>query len=329
VGRWGGGAAGRHGTGGPVPSASMDEDHRTLRVEVADGTRLHVLVWDPPAPTGSPTPDASPFLLVHGLASNALLWTGVASALAAAGHRVVAVDQRAHGRSDPSDRLDLATLTADLVAVAAALGLDRPIAVGQSWGGNVVLELAHRYPAAVRAVAAVDGGTIELRAAFPDRDACWAALAPPRWDGGLTLATVTAGLAQRYPDWPEAGRWAQLGNLAVRPDGGVVAILTRARHRTIVDGLYDHVPSRFLHEVDVPVLLLPVDTGETGWTAGKRAATEAATERLPRGRTVWFTGHDHDVHAQAPTAVAAALLGAVGDGFLDPDDPGPDPEGTT
>jgi pimeloyl-ACP methyl ester carboxylesterase len=300
----------------------MDEGQGAFRVEVADGTRLHVLAWEP-ADAG-PRP-AAPFLLVHGLASNALLWTGVAAALAAAGHRVVAVDQRAHGRSDPSDQLDLVTLTADLVAVADAFGLDRPVAVGQSWGGNVVLELARRHPAAVRAIAAVDGGTIELRAAFPDREACWEALAPPRWDGGPTLAAVAAGLAERYPDWPAAGRRAQLGNLAVRADGTVTAILTRARHRTIVEGLYDHAPSRFLHEVDVPVLFLPVDTGEAGWTAGKRAATEAAGAQLRRSRTVWFTGRDHDVHAQAPEVVAAALLDAVADGFLDPD--GRDPDG--
>jgi pimeloyl-ACP methyl ester carboxylesterase len=308
----------------------MDEGHRTQRVEVADGTRLHVLTWEPAARDAGARAPAAPFLLVHGLASNALLWTGVAAALAAAGHPVVAVDQRAHGRSDPSDRLDLGTLTDDLVAVAAAFGLHRPIAVGQSWGGNVALELARRHPTSVRAVAAVDGGTIELRAAFPDRAACWAALAPPRWDGGLTLAAVTAGLAARHPDWPERGRRAQLGNLAVRADGTVTAILTRPRHRRIVEGLYDHVPSRFLHALDLPVLLLPVDTGEAGWTAGKQAATETAAAQLPRSRTVWFTGHDHDVHAQAPEAVAAALLGAVADGFLDPDVRGThDEEATT
>jgi pimeloyl-ACP methyl ester carboxylesterase len=288
---------------------------RPQRVEVPDGTRLHVLTWEPAAAT----PEAAPFLLVHGLASNALLWSGVGAALADAGHRVAAVDQRAHGRSDPSDRLDLTTLTSDLVAVSAALGLDRPIAVGQSWGGNVVVELARRHPAAVRGVAAIDGGTIELAAAFPDREACWDALAPPRWDGGVTLTSLTDQLDRRYPDWPEAGRRAQLGNLAVRADGTVTAILTRDRHRAIVDGLYDHTPSRFLHEVTVPVLLLPVDTGEAGWTAGKRAGTEAAAARLPRSRTVWFTGHDHDVHAQAPDAVAAALLAATADGFLDPE----------
>ena len=39
------------------------------------------------------------YLLVHGLASNARLWDGVARRLAGAGHAVAAVDLRGHGRS--------------------------------------------------------------------------------------------------------------------------------------------------------------------------------------------------------------------------------------
>jgi pimeloyl-ACP methyl ester carboxylesterase len=288
---------------------------RPRTVEVADGTRLHTLTWEA---TGSVGRERAPFLLVHGLASNARLWEGVGARLAAAGHRVVAVDQRAHGRSDPSDELDLATLTGDLVAVAAALELDRPVAVGQSWGGNVVLELAAAHPAAVRAIACLDGGTIELADAFPDADACWDALAPPRWDRGVTLAEVRRRLAADHPDWPAAGRDAQLGNLAVRADGTVTSVLTRARHRAILAGLWAHRPSRRLAEVAVPVLLLPVDTGEVGWTVGKRGGVDRAAAGLARCRTAWFHDRDHDVHAQAPDEVAEVLLAAVADGFLTP-----------
>ncbi len=87
-----------------------------------------------------------PFLLVHGLASNALLWQGVAEHLAAAGHRVVAVDPRGHGESDaPADGYDTVTAAADLRAVSAALDLQDPVVVGQSWGGNVVLRHAELY----------------------------------------------------------------------------------------------------------------------------------------------------------------------------------------
>ena len=59
----------------------------------------------------------TPVLLVHGLASNARLWDGVASRLAADGHPVAAVDQRGHGQSDkPDGGYDFATLTEDWLA---------------------------------------------------------------------------------------------------------------------------------------------------------------------------------------------------------------------
>ena len=100
-------------------------------------------------PGDSAQPTARPVLLVHGLSSNARLWDGVAAWLAEDGHPVVAVDLRGHGSSaevpDPTDGPG-ATLVAaaDLAAVCVGLGWRSPIVVGQSWGGNVVLQLATR-----------------------------------------------------------------------------------------------------------------------------------------------------------------------------------------
>ncbi len=122
------------------------------RVEVAPGVALYVERRDGDR-------SGAPFVLVHGLASNLRLWDGVAEELHARGHTVVALDQRGHGRSDaPDGGYDLDTAVADLGALARALGLDRPILCGQSWGGNVVLELAWRRPETVRGIACVDGG---------------------------------------------------------------------------------------------------------------------------------------------------------------------------
>ena len=41
------------------------------------------------------------------------------------------------------------------------------VAVGQSWGGNVVVELAARFPHQVAAVAVIDGGFLRLADDFP------------------------------------------------------------------------------------------------------------------------------------------------------------------
>ena len=62
------------------------------------------------------------FVLVHGLASNAQLWQGVAEALSdgGAGHAVTAIDLRGHGESDASSSgYDTATAAADVVAASA------------------------------------------------------------------------------------------------------------------------------------------------------------------------------------------------------------------
>src|SRR6476660_8857533 len=107
----------------------------TRRIEVAPGVELAVRSWDGAG--------GRPFLLIHGLASNAHLWDGVANRLADLGHAVTAVDQRGHGQSDKPDiGYDFTTVTDDLAAIVAALGYERPVVAGQSWGGNVVLELA-------------------------------------------------------------------------------------------------------------------------------------------------------------------------------------------
>src|SRR3989441_2101183 len=137
------------------PAGSFVATPVERRVVVAPGVALYV-------EQRSGDRAAAPFVLVHGLASNARLWDGVAEYLNGAGHTVVAIDQRGHGRSDaPEGGYNLDTAVADLLALIGALELERPVLAGQSWGGTVVLELAWRHPEAVRGIACVDGGIIE------------------------------------------------------------------------------------------------------------------------------------------------------------------------
>ena len=279
---------------------------RTLRVPVADDVELAVDLWDGRG--------REPFLLAHGLASNARLWDGVADDLAGRGHPVAVVDQRGHGRSaKPDGGYDFATLADDLVRVIGALALDRPVAVGQSWGADVVLELAARRPGAVRGVACVDGGTTELARRFPTWEECESALAPPPFRG-TPLAEIEARFRRAHPDWPERGIRGALACFEVLPDGTVAPHLTFERHMTILRHLWSHRPSRLWDDIGVPVLLLPC-RGSGEWAAMKRASVEEAERRLARARTHWFDAH-HDVHAQHPDRVAAVLAAAVDDGFF-------------
>ena len=291
---------------------------RTERIQVADGVELAVDVWTPAADDPDPaTPGTTPvpFVLAHGLASNARMWDGVAERLAAAGHPVATVDLRGHGRSSkPDGPYDVATVADDVAALIDALGFDRPIVAGQSWGGNVVVELAARHPAATRGIACVDGGWLELQRQFPEWESCRTALAPPRLVG-RPVVEVERYIRSAHSDWPETGIQGTLANFEVRSDGTIAPWLTFDHHILVLRGLWEHHPFRLYPGLTVPVLLLPAENPEDGRLADRHLAIDTALGRIPLARARWIAG-DHDIHAQHPAEVAAVLDEMTGDGFF-------------
>ena len=284
---------------------------RTQRIEVTDGVELAVDTWEP----AEGVPAGPSFVLVHGLASNARLWDGVAAALVGLGHAACAVDLRGHGRSSkPDGPYDVPTVADDLGALIATLGLDRPIVAGQSWGGNVVLELAARHPDATRGLVLVDGGWIELQGQFPDWDACRTALAPPRL-AGRRLAEIEGYIRSSHPDWPEAGIRGTLANFEVRADGTIAPWLTFDHHIAVLRGLWDHHPSERYGDVTVPVLLAPVEQRDPSWNVRVRGVIETAQATLPNARVQWFVG-DHDIHAQHPDELSSVMHEMTTDGCV-------------
>ena len=247
-----------------------------------------------------------PFLLVHGLSSNARLWDGTAARLVAAGHEVVAVDQRGHGRSEQvAAGYDTPQCAADLAALCVELGLvaDRaPVVAGQSWGGNVVLHLAAEHGGAA-AVAFVDGGFIWLGERYPTFDQCWAELAPPVLDG-MTLTDLTERFRDFFDGFPPEGVAGQLANLT-EVDGFARARLTREHHRDILRSLWEIDPRPLFGKVDVPSLIA-VAVPEDG--DDPRDGLQVAAEQLPDVVVSRYVGAHHDLHAQQPDRMAADLL---------------------
>jgi pimeloyl-ACP methyl ester carboxylesterase len=275
--------------------------------EVAvDGARLAVRRW---------RADGAPILLVHGLASNARTWDGVAEALVAAGHDVAAVDLRGHGASpDAETGHDTATAAGDVLAVADALGMAQPVLAGQSWGGNVVVAAARLAPGAVRGLALVDGGAIELQDRWPAWEDCAAELAPPRHIG-MDLAALAVALRRAHPSWSDAGVAATLGNVVADEDGAVRNRLDRDAHLSILRSLWEDRPSAHLHELRCGVLMLVAGKGRASWSDDTRREVARVEAGAPRSRVRWYPDGDHDLHVERPDEVAAQLLAAHAEGL--------------
>lgn len=281
------------------------------RVDLPDGTGLAVVAWDPPAEVARRRP---PFLLVHGLASNARMWDGVGRRLAAAGHPAVAVDLRGHGLSDkPDSGYGVSQVAADVGYAIGRLGLDRPVVVGQSWGGNVVVQLAVDQPDLVTGVGCIDGGWIELQDRFPTWEECEAALQPPPLTG-RPRTEMEGWLRAAHPTWPEEGIQGQLACFETLPDGTIRPWLTLDHHVAVLRGLWDHRPSDLWGDLRTPALLVPARADAAAQHVGEAVgrAEDVAGHRV---RTAWLTG-DHDLHAQHPDLIVELLLGAVDDGFF-------------
>ena len=98
--------------------------------------------------------DGSPVLLVHGwMVSGDLNWFRTYEPLVRAGHRVLALDLRGHGRGlRTPEKFRLADCAADAAELVRRAGCGPVAAVGYSMGGPVVQLMAREHPDVVGSV---------------------------------------------------------------------------------------------------------------------------------------------------------------------------------
>lgn len=120
-------------------------EHRQIE---ANGIRLHIALQG----------EGPLVVLCHGFPGLWYGWRHQMRALAEAGYRAVALDQRGYGRSDRPlavESYDSDHAVGDLLGVLDALGESRAVFVGHDFGAPQVWNLAVRHPERVRGVAAL------------------------------------------------------------------------------------------------------------------------------------------------------------------------------
>jgi non-heme chloroperoxidase len=122
-----------------MTAVAHDEQTQTGRMKVHEvrgggGLRLHVREWG--------RPDGMPILFIHGWSQNHLCWARQYESALADEFRLVAYDLRGHGMSEaplePEHYTDGNLWADDVMAIVDALGLDRTVLVGWSYGSFVI-----------------------------------------------------------------------------------------------------------------------------------------------------------------------------------------------
>ena len=247
-----------------------------------DGERLYCRVEG----AGDP-----PLVFVHGGAVDHSTWDEHLEHFAPR-HRVVAVDLRGHGQSDPAPSYPIETFRDDLVAVIDRLGLAPAVIIGASRGGAIANRVAVDYPDRVKALVFVDYGAAERKSETspwkpsPDEIRAMLASLAADWKEGGARRLVDSWFPE--PDVPEALK-ERLANLCRRAPAELVVQLRSA-------DLEDDWREDYLRRIRVPTLILQSTHGRhQGREQGK-----FIHERVPGSRLCYFEGRGHGFFMSAP-----------------------------
>jgi pimeloyl-ACP methyl ester carboxylesterase len=239
-----------------------------------------------------------PLLCLHTAGSDGRQYRGVLNdAQITKSYRVIAFDMPWHGKSSPPAgwqnedyRLTTGSYTAMIMDFIKTLGLERPVVMGCSIGGRIVLDLALKHARELRALVGLQTG------AFVERyyDAAW--LDHPEVHGGRACGAVAYGLMS--PLSPESERWETVWHYMQGGPG----IFTGDLYFYQVEG---DIRGR-IGAIDTSVCPLYLLTGEYDYSASPRD-TEAAAARIKGAKMTVMKGLGHFPMSENPEAFLGYL----------------------
>jgi pimeloyl-ACP methyl ester carboxylesterase len=201
-----------------------------------------------------------PVVLLHGFPLDRTVWDEQLGALAAAGARVIRVDLRGCGESEPSDGPALMeALAGDVAGVLDALHVERAVLAGHSIGGYVALAFFRMYEERVAGLALVASHVAEDASRNASADPVQRELAAGRDDLAARLerdGTMDAAVESYLPRYFAPHVYRERPDLVERAR----AIMLRQSARgcaQLVRGMKERLDSHdLLEDVRVPALVI-------------------------------------------------------------------------
>lgn len=253
-------------------ASHLDYPVQSQWIDLPDG-RFHYLSW------GAERSTLPAAVLLHGITSSAPAWVRVGPALADR-YRVFALDMRGHGDSikPAAGVYSLQNTADDATAFMEALGLERPLLMGHSWGGATAIVLASRQNAPALSQVILEDPAYFMGRADP---------ADFIKDIGLSAEELRTTITANNPEWTD-----------VDIEGKVDA-MRKVSREAVVSVFKDTAPEGnilpLLAKISVPVLLIRADA-DLGTTLSEAAWNEAKGYLSGSSRAVEIAGSTHNVH---------------------------------
>jgi len=239
-----------------------------------------------------------PLLCLHTAGSDGRQFRAVLNDPAITLHfRVVAFDMPWHGKSSPPAgwekedyQLSTTRYTELIMTVARELGLQRPVVMGCSIGGRIVLDLALKHARALRALVGLQTSAFGTRYYDP----AW--LNHAEVHGGQVCGALAWGLMS--PLSPQAERWETVWHYMQGGPG----VFTGDLHFYQVEG---DIRAR-LGEIDTAACPLYLLTGEYDYSASP-ADTQAAAAKIQGAKVTIMKGLGHFPMSENPDAFLGHL----------------------
>lgn len=247
-------------------------------------------------------------VLTHGAGVDHSMFEAQAASLAQRGVRVIVWDMRGHGQSTINAGVRFTSVDAleDLGALLAECGVDEPILVGHSLGGNLVQAFVQKHPERV-------GGVIIL-------DSAWNAGPLSRLERfALRLAAPLLGLIPEGALPRLMARASAESADAIARTEAVFARMPKRRFLDVWAATTSFITPDPAYRSPVPIALVRGERDRTGNIAtatARWAATEMIVEHV-------IPDAGHMVTWDAPEAVSRVILEILEDwGLLSPQSEG-------
>lgn len=272
------------------------------------GLNMHYLDWGD---------NGQPIVALHGAASSCH-WYDLVAPYLRDSFRFIALDQRAHGKTDqPSTGYDWDTLAGDVIGALDRIGLQQASVMGHSWGASVALSVAALHPDRVKALAIVDGG---FSAGPRSPEMTWEDFKHrlrPRDIYGPRERYLGALKGQFAHCWSDRLEHIVMTMVRQDPDGTVDERLELSNQQQMLWAMWSDPTHLKLPLIRCPTLLVAAAGRGPGanpeFMQRRREQVEAAHAAIPNSRVAWVQDTGHDIGYEQPRELANALRDFLND----------------